>query len=110
MRLNILCVLLSVVVVVQCNAFSLLNAIKLKPFDYVQIFKALYGKKFKEFDGVTTSPLTGRTYDWDKCVNEFFEIAGGLSKAEFWAMQCKYFSDLCSRHVFTVDFMSIYQN
>lgn len=87
MRLSILCVLLSLVVVVQCNDLSFLN--DLKSLDFVQIFKNLFANKISEFDGVKTSPLTGRTYDWDKCVIEFGEVYDGISKTEFWAMQCK---------------------
>lgn len=88
MRFGIVCVLFSLVVVVQCNDLAWLN--DLKSLDFLQIFRQLLADKGTDFDKVTQSQLTGRNYDWDMCVNEFGTIFDGLNRTEWWAMQCKY--------------------
>lgn len=88
MRIGILGVLLSFVVLVQCDDHvSLLE--ELKSLDFMEIMqKAL--ADLPELDEVTQSELTGRTYDWNKCVVELGDIVDGLNRTEWWAMQCKY--------------------
>lgn len=96
MRFGIFGVLLSFVVVVQCDDdLSLLN--DLRSLDFKQIIDDIFSTNFTDFDDITqsqladdTSTLRGRSYDWNKCAIEFGTIADGLTQTQWWAMQCNF--------------------
>lgn len=93
--MRILCVLISVVALVQCaEPISLLEEIK--SLDLMQLIEQSL-TNLTDYDNVTQIRLTndheslrGQSYDWKKCVNDLEAIVAGIRKADRWAMQSKY--------------------
>lgn len=104
MRNSILGVLLSFVVVVQCDDhFTLLN--ELKSLDFMQLIAQTL-TSITDFDDVTQSQLIddnaalqGQRYDSNKCVVELGAIVDGLSRTEWWALQCKHLQQRIQIHL-----------
>lgn len=89
MKIAIFVVLISFVVAVRCNDFSLRD---LNSLDFSQIFD--YAKNLRDLKDVSQSrviddAVRARDYDRDKCIIELGTIADGLNRTEMWAIKCK---------------------
>lgn len=97
MEINVFAILFSLIVVVQCNKFSLLG--ELNSIKFSQIFDGFSVRNFNDINfkdiprddgGGANRSLYGREYDRDKCMIELGNILDGLNRTEMWALQCKY--------------------